>query len=256
MRFVQFKYKLWAFWQRLRKRVSARRIANSYKVILEKRKLAIHIKAMARINAARRIQRYFKFKKMPYVHASVKIQKIYRGHRCKGLLLQMARGEHAAITIQKLMRGALVRISERFIISQIYLKLPPFWRAICGYKNPDGLDEAVRKKLFLHQVTDARNDSRRVVLKITQEVLRDGVLAPQLPHIVAQPFDKKPYASLNDGRKIAIYSHTEGILWSDTAKTTKRMLEQKEKRMHRLKYDEEGNDLTKPRNQKNLSRKT
>ena len=54
--------------------------------------------------------------------------------------------------------------------------------------------------------------------------------------------------------KSIIYS-LEGILWSDTAKpTTKRMLEQKKKRMHRLKYDEEGNDLTKPRNQKNLSR--
>ncbi len=254
MRFIQFKYKLWAFWQRLRKRVSARRIANSYKVILEKRKLATHVKAMARINAARRIQRYFKFKKMPYVHASVKIQKIYRGHRCKSLLLRMAQGENAAIVIQKLMRGALVRISERFIISQIYLKLPPFWRAICGYKNPDGLDEAVRKKLFLHQVTDAKNDSRKVVLKITQEVLRDGILAPQLPHIVAQPFDKKPYASMNDGRKIAIYSHTEGILWNDTGKTTKRMLDQKQQRMHRLKYDEEGRDLTKPRNRKNLGK--
>ena len=95
-------------------------------MILEKRKLAVHVKAMARINAARRIQRYFKFKKMPYVHASIKIQKVYRGHRCKGLLLKMARGEEAAVLIQKLMRGALVRISERFIISQIYLKLPPF----------------------------------------------------------------------------------------------------------------------------------
>merc|ERR1711871_1732200 len=98
--------------------------------------------------------------------------------------------------------------------------------------------------LFLHQVTDAKEDSRRIVLKITQEVIRDGVLAPQLPIIVAQPFDKKPYASVNDGRKIAIYSHTEGILWNDTGKTTKRMLEAKNKRMHRLKYDEEGNDLT------------
>ena len=30
IRFIQFKYKLWALWQRLRKKVSARRIANTY----------------------------------------------------------------------------------------------------------------------------------------------------------------------------------------------------------------------------------
>ena len=33
-------------------------------------------------------------------------------------------------------------------------------------QKPDGVDEAVKKKLFLHQVSDVKEESRRVVLKI------------------------------------------------------------------------------------------
>lgn len=40
-------------------------------------------------------------------------------------------------------------------------------------------------------------------------------MAPKLPFLVPQPFDKSPYVSLTDGRKLAFYSHTNGLLSTD-----------------------------------------
>lgn len=120
------------------------------------------------------------------------------------------------------------------------------------YKD-DSQDEVTRKRIYQHQIADVKADAKRQVLRITQEIIKDGILAPQLPLIVAQPFDKKPYVSVSDGRKIALYSHKEGILWDDTAKTTKRVMDEDAKRLKRLQYDAEGNDLTKAKNRHLLS---
>ena len=119
IRFLTFKWKLYALWQRLRKKISARKIANTYKMVIERRKLMAEVKAMAILNSAKKIQRYFRHKKLPLVRASIKIQAIYRGHICKGLIYKMLHQEEAAITIQRLMRGTLVRISDQFILGQV-----------------------------------------------------------------------------------------------------------------------------------------
>ncbi len=245
-RFIQFKWKLYALWQRFRKRVSARRIANTYKVVLEGRKLAILLKKMAMENSARRVQRYFRQKMLPLVNAVVCIQKIWRGHHCKHLIFLMLHQEAAAITIQRIMRGVLVRVSDRFILAQIYLKLPPFWRVIMNtVKETTAGEEATRKRIYPYQVKEARDDVQKITTHIMENVVTDGVLKPQMPLVVPQPFDKKPYLSVSDGRKISFYSHKEGVLWNDTANTTERALAKKKKAIHRLKYDENGKDLFK-----------
>ncbi len=245
-RFIQFKYKLWAMWQRFRRKLSARKISNTYKVILERRKMGILIKKMAMENSAKRIQRFFRTSKLPLVKAAVKIQKVYRGHRCKSVLFRKANEDWASVKIQALIRGVLVRISDRFILAQIYLKLPPFWRVIMNsVPKYDAADEAVRKRIFPYQIADAREDVKNTMRHILEDVVTDGVLKPMMPLVVPQPFDKKPYLSVGSGQKIDFYSHVEGVLWNDTAQTTKRALDRKAKQLHRLKYDAQGNDLFK-----------
>ena len=233
-------------WQRFRRRVSARRISNTYKVVLERRKLAILIGKLAWENSAKRIQRYFRSSKLPLVNASIKIQKIYRGHRCKRVLFRKAHEDWASVKIQALTRGMLVRISEQFILSQIYMKLPPFWRVIMDAVPVfNAADEAARKRIFPYQITEAMDDVQDMTKHIIEDVVTDGVLKPQMAVRIPQPFDKKPYLSLSNGQKIDYYSHMEGVLWNDTPKTTKRALERKEKQLHRLKYGPDGTDLIK-----------
>jgi len=265
-RFIQFKWKLYALWQRFRRRLSARKIANTYKVILESRKMAILLKKMAMENSAKRIQRYFRNSKLPLVKAATKIQKIYRGHVCKNVLYRRAHEEWASVRIQALVRGVLVRISERFILAQIYLKLPAFWRAIMNTVPPsaagvsiapgekgisieahqkNAADEAMRKRIFPYQIQEARADVQNILRHIIEDVATDGVLKPQMSLVVAQPFDKKPYLSNQYGQHIDYYSHIDGLLSSDTAATTGRAKERKEKAQLRLKYDANGMDMFK-----------
>ena len=265
-RFIQLKWKLYAFWQRFRRRLSARKIANTYKVILERRKLAIAVHALAIQNSAKRIQRYFRNSKLPLVKAATKIQKIYRGHRCKHLLYRKAHEEWASVKIQKIVRGMLVRISDRYILAQIYLKLPPFWRTIMKSLPPYAAgvalapgdkpltpeeaakyaaEEAVRKRIFPYQIAEAREDVQHMLKHIIEDVVTDGILKPKLPLLVAQPFDKKPYISNQYGRHIDYYSHIDGLLASDTAATTGRAKEKREKAQRRLKYDANGMDMFK-----------
>jgi hypothetical protein len=43
------------------------------------------------------------------------------------LARQYSRIFRAAIVIQSVVRGMLYRLSDHYILSQLYLKLPPFW---------------------------------------------------------------------------------------------------------------------------------
>jgi hypothetical protein len=80
--------------------------------------------------------------------ARVRVQALFRGYmaRKKFKLLKIqnvAIGEwfvlmyrmfnsvlDCLVPIQALVRGALVRSSERYILAQLYLKMPPFWRSV------------------------------------------------------------------------------------------------------------------------------
>ena len=245
-RFIQFKWKLYAMWQRFRRRVSARKISNTYKVILEARKLGVLLKKLAMENSAKRIQRYFRNSKLPLVNAAVKIQKIFRGHRCKNMLFRKANEDWASVKIQAIIRGVLVRISDRFILAQIYMKLPSFWRVIMNsVPKYNAGEEAIRKRIFPYQIQDAKKTVQDTLRHIMADVVKDGILQPMMPLVVPQPFDKKPYLSVGNGQKIDYYSHMEGVLWSDTSQSTKAAMERKAKKQHRMRYDDQGNDMFK-----------
>ena len=246
IRLIQLKYRIYAIWQRFRYRISARKIANTYKVLLVWRELMRKVREMQIHYSARKIQRYFKNCMLPYIKAATMIQKIYRGRYAKKRVRILLLGQRSAVLIQKVARGMLVRISDRYIMAQIYLKLPPFWRIIMNMTpKTSAADEATRKRIHAYQIQDLKVGTQNRIKHILNDVATDGILAPQLPMYVPQKFDKAPFVSVNDGRKIAFFGHKEGLLWSDTGKTTQRMATKIAKRKKKLQYDENGNDLFK-----------
>lgn len=246
VRLIQLKYRIHAIWQRFRYRISARKIANTYKLVLEWRVLMKKVEELNIFYSARKIQRYFKHCMLPYIHASIMIQKHYRGRYAKKRVRILIKGQRSATLIQKIARGMLVRISEQYILAQIYLKLPPFWRIIMNMTpEVNAAKEATRKRLYSYQVNDLTRTTQQMITHVINEVANDGVLAPQLPLFVPQGFDKKPYVSVNDGRKISYYGHREGLLWTDTEKNTERMLIKSARRKKLLQYDKNGSDIAK-----------
>ena len=212
--------------------------------MLERRKRAARLLAFIRNHAARVIQKYYRLSVFPFIRAATLIQKIYRGRRGKRKVKIIRKSNIAATVIQKVMRGVLVRVSDRYILAQIYLKLPPFWRVIMNSAPKHNANmEAARRRIFPYQITDLQKDTRGMMTHILNETVEDGVLAPKMPYVVPQPFDKNPYVSLQDGRKMAFYSHKEGLLAIDTGATTTRALERTEKKRRRIRYDKDGNDV-------------
>ena len=44
--------------------------------------------------------------------------------------------------------------SDNHILGQIFMKLPPFWRAIMDYKAPKDEEEVTRKRIYQHQIQE------------------------------------------------------------------------------------------------------
>ena len=63
-----------------------------------------------------------------------------------------------------------------------------------------------------NQIKEARLGVQEKINRIIDVIAVDGKLAPQIPFIVPQPFDKYPYVSMNDGRTIAFYTHMDSII--------------------------------------------
>lgn len=77
------KYRVHAIWQRFRYRISARKIAHTYHLVLRRRVLMARVREMQLFYSARAIQRYFKHCMLPFLRAATLIQKMYRGRYAK-----------------------------------------------------------------------------------------------------------------------------------------------------------------------------
>ena len=64
------------------------------------------------------------------------------------------------------------------------------------------------------QIMDLRVSVQGKIHGIEDVIAKDGKLAPKIPFIVPQPFDRRPYVSMNNGRRIAFYTHIDSILRS------------------------------------------
>ena len=82
--------------------------------------------------------------------------------------------------------------------------------------NPSQNEMAVkhrfRKELtVLDKVEDTRKETRSLLNHIRHDVIRDRPLPLRLPFTVPQPFDKNPYVSLSNGKKMNFFSHKVSI---------------------------------------------
>ena len=81
-------------------------------------------------------------------------------------------------------------------------------------QNEMSVKHRFRKELTaLDQVVDTRRDTQSLLSHIRHNIIRDRPLSLKLPFAVPQPFDKKPYVSLSDGKKMNFYSHK--VLYMD-----------------------------------------
>ena len=63
--------------------------------------------------------------------------------------------------------------------------------------------------------------NRFIIIIIIIVIFRNGILAPHLPMIIPQKFDKDPYVSLSDGRMLTFFSHHDGLLHEDIKNKSK-----------------------------------
>lgn len=173
----------------------------------------------------------------------------------------------------------LCRLSDSFILAQIYLKLPVFWKNLiqASYKKAAAAPvvarshEVVSKPIGFDDVGAKLDDVRSLLKRIenggggggssSSSVSSQGLasstalakvsnsggggsgkvvpigkgkgtaetktpflkkLAPKLPFLVPQLFDKNPYVSLNDGRKLDFCGNVIGLYAKNASKKVHR----------------------------------
>jgi hypothetical protein len=251
-RIISFKYRLYRLWMRIRKRISATRISMTYYNVLKYRRFMLAVKNFKENLCSKKIQRQFRHIMLPLIRAASTIQKSFRRYRWTKVMKIILRRKFAAIYIQKVTRGMIVRVSDMFILSQLFLKLPPFWRAVLNSCPPqeNKLRNAARDRNRTkgYQIQDSKDESVVMMDHILDTVARDGVLKPKLPFLVPQPFDKTPYVSLNDGRKMTFYSSRSSLLHSDSKRSELKHKIKKQKELNSKRANRspvKGNELVK-----------
>jgi len=197
-----------------------RRIAHCYRQYRESKALAEALYHFTRNRAATKIQRIYYRYKIMYMNAAKFIQRAYRRFRRiigSKLLLKKIR---VIVSIQRVARGYIVRISERYTLAQVYLRLPSFWREVMKIQ-PVSERREKRSKIQPYQLAEARKDTRRMLEHILDDVVTDRVLPPKLPLVVPQPFDKAPYVSLSDGRRLNFENLKPSLLSDQYKEATK-----------------------------------
>jgi hypothetical protein len=212
-RIIQQRFRLYRFWKKIRRFVRARQIASWYRQILDYRAYVIMLRTFVEKRAVNMIFKTFRNSNLRVrARASCRIQRTWRGCCGRKLVKIYLKRMGAATAIQSVVRGMLYRLSDQYILSQLYLKLPPFWRTVMDAAPAEKYYEKHHLGVEIYQ---AHHHTQNMLDHIKHEITDGRKLAPKLPFIVPQPFDKKPYVSLSDGRKIDIFKDIRGLLNTD-----------------------------------------
>jgi hypothetical protein len=152
--------------------------------------------------------------------AALKIQRAYRKYAVVRDAAFMEYKQKVVVSIQRIARGYIIRTSDKFTLAQLYMKLPPFWREVMKIK-PVSMRRENRGKIQSYQVTELKSDTTKMVDHILNDVVRDRILPPKLPFVVPQPFDKAPYVSLSDGRRLNYNNLSKKLLSNEYIEATK-----------------------------------
>lgn len=160
------------------------------------------------------------YQKERAIKAAVLIQRVYRAHVQVLHRKLLEKKNRIIVSIQKVARGYNVRTSEQYTLAQIYLKLPPFWREIMKIKPASNRRE-MQGKIQPYQISELKTDARNMLDHILDDVVTDRILPPKLPFLVPQPFDKDPYVSLSDGRRLNYNNISKSLLNDEYVQATK-----------------------------------
>jgi len=219
-RVIQKVWHLFQLWAAIRYRVMARRIINCIRNYRNMRIYAELVYDFTRNRAAKKVQKqYYKYK-IIYMNAAKCIQRAYRRYESIRESHLMIKKMVVVVHIQRVARGYIVRISERYTLAQIYLKLPPFWREVMKIK-PASMRRANRSKIQPYQIADLKSETSAMVEHILDDVVTGRILPPKMPFVVPQPFDKKPYVSLADGRRLNYDNLSDSLLSAEYREATK-----------------------------------
>ena len=133
-RVIQEAWSKHLLWRKIGRHVSAFRIANWYKKILDHRHKMKTLREFVDRRAATIIQRGYRSLLGKNVKASIKIQKISRGFLGRKYAKIYRIKRDAAVIIQKFARGMIFRLTDRYLLFQVYRNLPLFWRKIFRYR--------------------------------------------------------------------------------------------------------------------------
>lgn len=208
--FIQKVYRIHKWYNIHRMWNVTRRIVAWMVLQRQKRKWWAEFDKLVVNQRARCIQKYFRRNFLPFARATMVLQRIARGWFSRVLVKNIKRLHLCAVLIQKIARGMLTRISDRYILAQIYMKLPPFWKSIVA-SSPD---KDTVCDVELREMRELRQKAANLRGEMEDSFKRRGKqIHGSVPEYVSQPFDRVPYVSTVDGRKISFYSTTtDGII--------------------------------------------
>lgn len=76
-------------------------------------------------------------------------------------------------------------------------------------------------KIQPYQVSELKTDARNMLDHILEDMVPNRKLPPKLPFLVPQPFDKEPYVSLSDGRRLNFNNLSKSLLNNEYIESTK-----------------------------------
>lgn len=209
---IQTAFSAFRIWKRFKTRIMKRRIVKTYRAYAYKKKLTKRVEQFRRDHAARVICNWYIDTHVKYNRAVNVIIRMFHQWKVRQLVKFYEKHTPKVILIQKRVRGMRVRLSQQYIISQIYLSMPTFWKNVAKLA-PSERRPLKRVAVENYQIEGLMEETQELVAHITNDIAAGEKLAPKLPIVVPQPFDKDPYVSLSDGRKLCFYS-TEASIFS------------------------------------------
>jgi hypothetical protein len=239
---IQGGYRLMIRYRHVMSGNTAKYLQRWYRCRVRDHKLSLIRDRLYIIEMAKRIQKNFKRNLLPLLRSIVLVQRIVRGWRGRTSFALYIKKNAMAKQIQKMVRGMLVRLSDRYILAQIYIKLPPFWKTVIHSCAPDEGDNGVlaslgsftshgeyNERVKMYQISKKKKEVQDMIKGIegnrttlpSVEYASSGAertfdLAPKLPFIVPQAFDKNPYVSRADGRKLAYFGDRSSLFRSES----------------------------------------
>ncbi len=147
IRIIQKGWYVYKIWKKFKKNILSRKIAKRVYLYYKQKQFEKEIRIFTENHAAKKIQFFIIKYLLQYNRAKKLLVRHYRKFKLRKRLQYYMLQLKYIVKIQARVRGMLVRLSERYILSQVYLKLPKFWKIVANYANDEYGKQLKAKKL-------------------------------------------------------------------------------------------------------------